>query len=107
MFLFILTRVKEVIDSLGGMEIYGSPLANRVNISQLLTHVMVHYGVSPLFKVIVLPRGKIGVSILIKTWSSTRNALSISKGSGQSVRMDQHAKDFAVFTMQMKTLTKI
>ena len=70
MFLFILTRVKEVIDSLGGMEIYGSPLANRVNISQLLTHVMVHYGVSPLFKVIVLPRRKIGVSILFAKYLS-------------------------------------
>ena len=70
MFLFILTRVKEVIDSLGGMEIYGSPLANRVNISRLLAHVMVHYGVSPLFKVIVLPRGKIGVSILFAKYLS-------------------------------------
>ena len=86
--------MKEVIDSLGGMEIYGSPLANRVNISQLLAHIMVHYGVSPLFKVIVLPRGKIGVSILIKMWSSSRNALSISKGLSESTRIRPLARDF-------------
>ena len=54
--------MKEVIDSLGGMEFYGTPLVRKQNFSNFLGNVMVNYDVSPLFKVIIEQHGKIGVS---------------------------------------------
>ena len=74
--LFSITRVKEIIDSLGGMDFYGPPVTRGSNFTQLLTHVMAHYGVSPLFKIIVQPRGKIGVSIVVLNSNSVQKKRS-------------------------------
>ena len=74
--LFSITRVKEIIDSLGGMDFYGPPVSRGSNFTRLLTHVMAHYGVSPLFKIIVQPRGKIGVSLVVLNSNSVQKKRS-------------------------------